>query len=151
MDITGKSDPYCVLRFGDQQQKTNYIKQELNPVWNEVFTFDVTSGKEVLEVIVYDRDDFGTDDFEGRFEVTLEDLRDQSPHDVWFDLQAENPSLKWQGRVRCILQYVFSKTKMLTGYINVWSEQIENEEAELKDMRQILKHLESPFGFIKGF
>lgn len=40
---------------------------------------------------------------------------------------------------------------MLTGYINVWTEQIENEETELKDMKAILKHLESPFGFIKGF
>jgi len=59
--------------------------------------------KEVLEIIVYDRDDFGTDDFEGRFDVTLDDLKDQSPHDVWFDLQAENPSQKWQGRVRIIL------------------------------------------------
>lgn len=40
---------------------------------------------------------------------------------------------------------------MITGYINLWSEQIENEEAELKDLRSVLKHLESPFGFIKGF
>jgi hypothetical protein len=40
---------------------------------------------------------------------------------------------------------------MLTGYINVWSDQIESEELELKDMKAILKHLEQPFGFIKGF
>jgi Ca2+-dependent lipid-binding protein len=94
----------------------------LNPVWNEVFTFDVETGKEHLEIIVYDKDDFGADDFEGRCEVSLEGLKDQSPHDVWLDLEAENPSQKWQGRLRIVLQYVFSKTKMLTGYINVWSE-----------------------------
>jgi len=46
-------------------------------VWNEVFTFDVSTGKEILEVIVYDRDDFGKDDFEGRFELTLGDYLDQ--------------------------------------------------------------------------
>jgi Ca2+-dependent lipid-binding protein len=34
-------------------------------VWNEVFTFDVETGKEILTVEVYDKDDFGTDDFEG--------------------------------------------------------------------------------------
>ena len=50
-----------------------------------------------------------------------------------------------------VIQYVFSKTKMLTGYINMWSEQIENEETEIKEMRTILKHMESPFGFIQGF
>lgn len=76
MDITGKADPYCVLKFGGQQQKSNYIKQELNPVWNEVFTFDVETGKEVMEISVYDRDDFGTDDFEGKLEFDLEEFKD---------------------------------------------------------------------------
>ena len=93
MPIGGKADPYCVLRFGGQQQKTNYQKQNLNPVWNEVFTFEVETGKEVLEVIIYDRDDFArSDDFEGRFEVNMDELRDQAPHDVWFDLEGENPN-----------------------------------------------------------
>lgn len=65
-------------------------------MWNEVFTFEVETGKEILEVIVYDRDDFSkTDDFEGRFDVTLEELKDQAPHDVWFDLEAENPNQPW--------------------------------------------------------
>ena len=40
---------------------------------------------------------------------------------------------------------------MLTGYINMWSEQIKNEEQELKDMKEVLTHMESPFGFIQGF
>jgi hypothetical protein len=40
---------------------------------------------------------------------------------------------------------------MLTGYINMWSEQIEADEQELKDLKAVLKHLESPFGFIQGF
>lgn len=40
---------------------------------------------------------------------------------------------------------------MLTGYINMWTEQIENEEAEIKELKQVLKHMESPFGFIQGF
>ena len=82
MDFSGKADPYCVLNFGErgqpkQQQKTNFVKQELNPVWNEVFSFDVVTGKEVLEVLVYDKD-ITSDDFEGRFEVTLSQFLDQT-------------------------------------------------------------------------
>ena len=65
MDYTGKSDPYCVLKFGNETHKTHYIKQELNPVWNEIFTFDVETGREELKIEVYDKDDFGADDFEG--------------------------------------------------------------------------------------
>ena len=40
---------------------------------------------------------------------------------------------------------------MLTGYINLFSEQIKQIEEELKELKVALKHLESPFGFIKGF
>ena len=67
MDMTGKSDPYVVMNFGNQTFRSNYVKQDLNPVWNEVYNFDVESGNEVLEVNVYDKDDFGSDDFEGKF------------------------------------------------------------------------------------
>jgi Ca2+-dependent lipid-binding protein len=34
-----------------------------------------------MELEVYDRDDFGTDDFEGRIEFDLSDYMDQAPHD----------------------------------------------------------------------
>jgi Ca2+-dependent lipid-binding protein len=34
-------------------------------VWNEIFTFDVETGREELKIEVYDKDDFGADDFEG--------------------------------------------------------------------------------------
>ena len=43
-----------------------------------MFTFDVETGREMLEIAVYDKDDFGTDDFEGRFMVPLDSLKDQS-------------------------------------------------------------------------
>lgn len=66
-------------------------------------------------------------------------------------MEPPKPGQKWQGKLRLIIQYVFSKTKMLTGYINMWQEQIALEEQELKDLRAVLKHMESPFGFIKGF
>lgn len=41
-----------------------------------MFTFDVETGKELMLLEVYDRDDFGTDDFEGRIEFDLDDYID---------------------------------------------------------------------------
>jgi len=41
-----------------------------------VFTFDVETGKEVMEIEVYDKDDFGTDDFEGQLAFDLVDYVD---------------------------------------------------------------------------
>lgn len=120
MDYTGKSDPYVILKLGNTQQvKTNYIAQNLNPVWNEKFNFDVETGKEVLEIRAYDHDDFGSDDFLGSFALGLERYMDQQSHDEWFDLRPENQKLEanWHGRLRLVIQFIYSKTKMLTSYV----------------------------------
>lgn len=40
---------------------------------------------------------------------------------------------------------------MIKGYINLWSEKINQLEEDLKGYKTALKHLESPFNFIQGF
>lgn len=35
--VKGKSDPYAILRVGNQRFRTKTIKESLNPRWNEVF------------------------------------------------------------------------------------------------------------------
>lgn len=77
MDSGGSSDPYVILEIENQRIDTTYKKSTLNPVWNESFTFDIASGVQPLYVIVMDKDTFGNDDFEGKCEVDLNDLRDQ--------------------------------------------------------------------------
>ena len=91
MDITGKSDPYVVMQLGKETFKTKYIAQTLNPVWNEIFTFDVETGREFLDIKVYDFDEFGSDDFCGKFSLDLNDFRDQLPHDSWYTLLPDSP------------------------------------------------------------
>lgn len=44
-------------------------------------------GKEVLQIEIFDKDDFGKDESEGYFELSLEEFRDQQQHDMWFDLE----------------------------------------------------------------
>jgi Ca2+-dependent lipid-binding protein len=88
-------------------------------VWNEVFTFDVDSGREDIDVTAFDKDDFGRDDFLGRCRLNLEDYRDQQLHDEWFELMPDDPKMQgqWHGRLRLVVQFVYSKTRVLTGYI----------------------------------
>ena len=38
-DIIGKSDPYAVLQYGDQKDKTNIIKNTQNPQWDHSSNF----------------------------------------------------------------------------------------------------------------
>ena len=83
MDMDGTSDPYVILSVEDQKIETNYKKSTLSPVWNESFTLDIMHGRDVLKVIVMDKDTFGNDDFEGQCIVSLNMLRDQMKKDEW--------------------------------------------------------------------
>lgn len=89
-----------------------------------MFTFDVETGREVMEIEVFGKSGgFGSDSFEGKVEFDLQEYIDQALHDLWFELMPQPGTQKqWTGRIRLTIQYVFSKTKMLTGYINLWSE-----------------------------
>ena len=40
-DLIGKSDPYAVLKYGDQQDKTNVVKNTQNPQWDHGSDFDM--------------------------------------------------------------------------------------------------------------
>lgn len=57
-DLLGASDPYVKLRIGDDKlphKKTTVKHKNLNPEWNEEFTFVVKDPEtQVLELDVYD-------------------------------------------------------------------------------------------------
>ncbi|KAM3225807.1 hypothetical protein ACQJBY_058488 [Aegilops geniculata] len=74
MDFNGFSDPYVKLQVGKQRFKTKVVKMNLNPEWDQEFSFVVADVREVLKLDVYDEDMIGTDDFLGQVRVTLDDL-----------------------------------------------------------------------------
>jgi Ca2+-dependent lipid-binding protein len=55
-DITGKSDPYIIFKFGNEKATTGIKYQTLNPIWNErlalPIALDVLKDKGILEVNV---------------------------------------------------------------------------------------------------
>jgi Ca2+-dependent lipid-binding protein len=44
-DGIGKIDPYFILKHGFTRQKTRIFQDNLNPVYNESFTFQVRPGQ----------------------------------------------------------------------------------------------------------
>jgi len=62
-DINGKSDPYVVLKWRDadkkSKQKTKVIHKNLNPRWDQTFTFPYSKNCTVLELSVWDKDTIG--------------------------------------------------------------------------------------------
>ncbi|KAL1328864.1 hypothetical protein HN51_060932 [Arachis hypogaea] len=68
------SDPYVVLKLGKQTVKTNVIKSNLNPVWNQVLILSVPEAFGPLDLKVFDHDLFSADDIMGEAQVDLQPL-----------------------------------------------------------------------------
>uniref|UniRef100_A0AAY4B4T8 Extended synaptotagmin-3 n=1 Tax=Denticeps clupeoides TaxID=299321 RepID=A0AAY4B4T8_9TELE len=85
--VKGKSDPYAILRVGNNQFKSKTIKENLNPQWHEVYEFVVheAPGQE-LEAEVYDEDK-DSDDFLGRFSLDFGEVKREKKINKWFKLE----------------------------------------------------------------
>uniref|UniRef100_A0A4W3GL57 Extended synaptotagmin 2 n=1 Tax=Callorhinchus milii TaxID=7868 RepID=A0A4W3GL57_CALMI len=85
--VKGKSDPYGILRVGNQMFQSKTIKENLNPRWNEVYEALVyeSPGQE-LEIELFDEDP-DKDDFLGSLILDLVEVQKEQLVDQWFDLE----------------------------------------------------------------
>jgi len=120
--INGTADPYVIIQIEGQKIESNFKKSNLNPVWNESFTFEISHGREKMRVIIMDKDTFGNDDFAGECYIDLDTLRDQMKHDTWYDLHEKDRQIVMQGRIRLMLQWVYSKVQYFSEYLQKWDE-----------------------------
>ncbi|XP_006880414.1 PREDICTED: myoferlin-like [Elephantulus edwardii] len=74
----GKPDPIVTILFKDEKKKTKKIDNELNPVWNEIFEFDLggipLDISSSLGIIVKDFETIGQNKLIGTATVSLKDL-----------------------------------------------------------------------------
>ncbi|XP_060226727.1 intersectin-1 isoform X3 [Meriones unguiculatus] len=72
----GKSNPYCEVTMGSQCHITKTIQDTLNPRWNSNCQFFIRDlEQEVLCITVFERDQFSPDDFLGRTEIRVADIK----------------------------------------------------------------------------
>merc|ERR1712098_306578 len=83
----GKPDPYVILSYGDQVEKSKIVKGNLNPEWSleKIFTVTKNTPKEIL-IEVYDKDKVTKDDFMGRNSILISDIPKLS-QGSWIPLQ----------------------------------------------------------------
>ena len=98
-DDNGLSDPYCVVAFGSATKKTRVINCTLNPTWYETLTLNVELPADAadialspdINVMVYDKDVVGRDDFLGRVTIRAGSAtRGFPPRPTWYDLFVES-------------------------------------------------------------
>ena len=93
-DLNGKSDPYCVIKFGEHTWKSMIKKKTLDPEWDvldpvsPIFSFKVPSGRNLkLEFTVFDHDMIGKDDFLGGLILDLSLWPINTSQDRWWKLE----------------------------------------------------------------
>ncbi|XP_051516251.1 extended synaptotagmin-1-like isoform X1 [Myxocyprinus asiaticus] len=99
--MKGKSDPYVKIRVGGMTFKSQVIKENLNPVWNELYEVILTQlpGQEV-EFELYDKD-IDQDDFLGRVKVSLRELISAQFNDQWYTLNDVK-----SGRLHLVMEWL---------------------------------------------
>ncbi|XP_030635579.1 extended synaptotagmin-1 [Chanos chanos] len=97
----GKSDPYVKINIGGTTFKSQTIKENLNPTWNEMYEVVLTRipGQEVL-FEVFDKD-MDKDDFMGRLKIKLSDIITSEHTDDWFTLNDVK-----SGRIHLVLEWL---------------------------------------------
>ncbi|XP_020092745.1 protein C2-DOMAIN ABA-RELATED 5-like isoform X1 [Ananas comosus] len=66
------SDPYVVLRMGNQKLKTSVKKKSVNPVWQEDLTLSISDPSIPIRLEVYDKDTFSKDDDMGDADLDVQ-------------------------------------------------------------------------------
>uniref|UniRef100_A0A8B9PQK7 Dysferlin n=1 Tax=Apteryx owenii TaxID=8824 RepID=A0A8B9PQK7_APTOW len=98
MDKDSFSDPYAIVSFLHQSQKTVVIKNTLNPTWDQTLIFyeieifgdpqNVSDSPPNIVVEIYDHDTYGADEFMGRCICKPSLVR--SPRLSWYSVVKAN-------------------------------------------------------------
>ncbi|KAG7269251.1 hypothetical protein CRUP_024174 [Coryphaenoides rupestris] len=85
--IKGKSDPYGVIKIGNELLQSKVVHESVHPKWNEVYevlVYEHTSQQ--LEIELFD-EDTDKDDFLGRLVIDIVEVEKEKKVDEWFELE----------------------------------------------------------------
>jgi hypothetical protein len=147
MDLDGSSDPYVVFYLDKQKSTSSFKPNTLDPIWNEDFNFRIDNLDSVLKVECYDKDDVGSDDFEGGISISMSELKTQNKVDQWYDLIVDENTTD-NGRIRLRLHLIWNKYKFFEDNYNKTDMQIMRLQEDINELNRLFELFEKPFGII---
>ncbi len=144
LDMNGSSDPYLVVYFQDQKAKTRTLKNNLNPVWNELFNFTVVPGDRHINIAIYDEDVVGSDELEGVcvLELPNEAECDQKMVIEWKSLE-DSHQRDTGAKLRVGYQYIYDLARLIDSTISQREEELKESEDRRIWITDYLKHTQS--------
>lgn len=134
-DVTGKSDPFCILELNNDRLQTHTVYKNLNPEWNKVFTFNVKDIHSVLEVTVFDEDRDRSADFLGKVAIPL--LRVQNGEQKGYALKNKQLTGPTKGLIFLEIDVIYNKVKAaFRTVVPVEQKYIEEEQKVSKQLLQ---------------
>jgi len=99
-DSNGLSDPFIVIYFNDNKEKTSVKYKTLNPEWNESFTFKTTlvDVKSVIQFTMFDKDPV-KNDYMGEISVLLSEAHLLDKQTKSYELQTISVSKRTSGTI----------------------------------------------------
>jgi len=99
-DITGKCDPYCVIKFKkslvgslmhhDVKLMTRVVEKNQNPIWNEEFVLHPSRpDTDIIQIQVFDKDRIGADTFLGKVNLPVAQYFRRGLIDEWIPLSSK--------------------------------------------------------------
>ena len=142
------TSPFVELTCEKQIIETDHKPGDPNPMFKEVFTFQIQEGNEDLQVLLKDFKSPGSNRVLGRGYYSLADLRDQMRKDVIVDLndpKTEAPI----GRIHLELQWIYSKIKYFEDIISQLENELAGNKADLESYQTSIQNLRKPFGVLE--
>ncbi|XP_069483745.1 multiple C2 and transmembrane domain-containing protein 1 isoform X3 [Ambystoma mexicanum] len=132
-DVTGKSDPFCVVELNNDRLLTHTVYKNLSPEWNKVFTFNIKDIHSLLEVTVYDEDRDRTADFLGKVAIPL--LSIQNGEQKAYVLKNKQLTGPTKGVIYLEIDVVFNAVKASLGTL------VPKEQKYIEDEPRLSKQL----------
>ncbi|CAF3687427.1 unnamed protein product [Rotaria sp. Silwood1] len=115
-DISGKSDPFCVVELDSSRLRTHTIYKTLDPVWNKSFVIPVQDIHSILQLTIYDEDTNKNNDFVGKVVIPL--LTIKNGEKKWIALKDRKCMSLVKGAIEIEATFIYTNLKAVIRTFN---------------------------------